>query len=400
MKNYVIIGNGVAGASAADKIMAQDSKAKITIFSEEEAPYYYRPRLPEYISGQAELAKFTLHDGEYYASKGVDLRMGSTVESVDTNKRVVKTADGQFTGYDELLLAAGAHPFIPPVDGADKEGVMALRTYADARQIVSWAKRTDSAILVGGGLLGLEAGAALAKRGLKVKVVEFFDRLLPRQMDPAGAAKLQQMLEGMGFEFYLGKKSQQITGDEMADGLSLESGEHLEGGMILFSAGVRPNLELAQQIGLDIDKAVKVDDRMRTSVEGVWAAGDVVEHDGRFYGIWPASQAQGAVAGQNMAGGDAVYSGTVMSNQLKVVGVDLVAGGDIDADGKLQAAVYQDDGIYRKVVMDDGKIAGFIFFGTTEGAAKCQKAMERNVDASGFAQQMANKNFDFGKLLD
>ncbi len=400
MKKYIIIGNGVAGATAADKILATDSSAKVTIFSNEDAPYYYRPRLPEFISGQTELAKFTLHDGEYYASKGVDLRMGVNIVSVDTEKRTVQTSGGEFFGYEELLLATGAHPFIPPVQGSDKEGVMALRTIADARQIVSWAKRTDSAVLVGGGLLGLEAGAALAKRGLKVRVVEFFDRLLPRQMDPAGAAKLQQMLEGMGFEFYLGKKAQQITGDEMADGLSLESGEHLAGQIILFSAGVRPNLELAQQMGLEIDKAVKVDDRMHTSLDGVWAAGDVVEHQGVFYGIWPASQAQGAVAGQNMAGGEAVYAGTVMSNQLKVVGVDLVAGGDIDAEGKLQAAVYNGDGIYRKIVIDDGKIAGFIFFGTTEGAAKCQKAMEQDVDVSAFAQQMAKRNFDFGKLLD
>lgn len=400
MKTYIIIGNGVAGATAADKIIAEDAKAKITIFSKEQEPYYYRPRLPEFISGQAELSKFTLHDDEYYASKGIDLRLGVTIDAVDTDKRTVQTADGQFFGYDELLLATGSHPFIPPVDGSDKEGVMALRTISDARQIVSWAQRTDAAVLVGGGLLGLEAGAALAKLGLKVRVVEFFDRLLPRQMDPAGAAKLQQILEGMGFEFYLGKKAQQITGDEMADGLSLENGEHLAGDIILFSAGVRPNLELAQKMGLKIDKAIMVDDRMHTGIEGVWAAGDAIEHQSRFYGIWPASQAQGAVAGTNMAGGEAVYSGTVMSNQLKVVGVDLVAGGDIDADGKLQSTVYEGDTIYRKVVFDQGKIAGFIFFGTTEGAAKCQKAMERTVDVSAFTQQMANKNFDFGKLLD
>ncbi|WP_449246625.1 NAD(P)/FAD-dependent oxidoreductase [Desulfarculus baarsii] len=399
MARYVIIGNGVAGATAAEKILAAKSGAQLTIFTSEDAPFYYRPRLPEFIAGQSELAKFTLHDAAHYAQRGVDLRLATTVASVDPAARVVHDAAGGAVAYDELLLACGARPFIPPVSGADKAGVTALRDIADARRIVEMAGQNQEVVLVGGGLLGLEAGAALVRLGLKARVVEFFERLLPRQMDARGAAKLQAHLEAMGFEFYLGQKAKEITGQAKADGLLLESGQHLPGGLILFSAGVRPNLDLARQMGLDIGQAVKVDDRMATDMPGVWAAGDVAEHRGRYYGVWPAAQAQGAVAGANMAGGHELYQGTIVSNALKVVGVDLVAGGDIDAEGKLPAAVFEDERVYRKIVLDEGQIKGFIFYGQAQGARQCQKAMEQGRDVAEHAQAMTAKDFDFDRLL-
>jgi len=252
---------------------------------------------------------------------------------------------------------------------------------------------------MGGGLLGLEAGAALARMGLKVQVVEMFDRLLPRQMDAAGAVKLQKILEAMGFSFSLGAKAKEITGDKKADGVSLEDGAHLEGGLVLFSAGVRGNLDLARQMGLKLDKGLLVDDRLKTSQEGVWAAGDHVEHRGRLYGIWPASKAQGEAAGINMAGGDALYEGTVPSNSLKVVGVDLTSAGDIDPDGKLKAVVYEDDKAYRKIVLEEGKLKGFIFFGITDGVKECQKALAQGTDVSAFAKDMGQRDFTFAKLL-
>lgn len=399
MKNYVIVGNGVAGVTAAEKIRAADPEGEITVFSQEPEPFYYRVRLPEVVSGQVEPSRIVIHPADWYKDNKINLLLGETVVKGDVSAKKVQSDQGTVMNYDELLLAVGARSFIPPVPGAEKKGVFGLRSLADARAVAAQAEKTKKAVLIGGGLLGLEAGYGLTRRGLTVQVVEFFDRLLPRQMDPAGAAKLQKILEGLGFSFYLGAKAKQILGQSEAEGLALEDGREIEGGLVLFSAGIRPNLDLARNMGLDVDKGVKVDDRLQTSRPSVWAAGDLIEHRGRIYGIWPAARAQGETAGINMAGGQAVYEGTVLSNSLKVVGVDLTAAGDIDADGKHQSIIFQDDSTYRKIVLDQGRIIGFIFFGLTQGVKECQAALEKGLDVSPYAQAMKEKDFDFSKLV-
>ena len=214
----------------------------------------------------------------------------------------METDQGKRFPFDKLLLATGGKAFIPPMQGADSPGVFTLKTLADADRIKQAAAGAKTVVLIGGGLLGLEAGNGLRKLGLKVIVVEFFPRLLPRQMDAAGAAILARQLEDMGFTFYLGAKTQAIAPGPDGLTVNLESGEKLKGDLVLISAGVRPDLSLAQALGLEIDKAVKVDDSMKTSRDGIYAAGDLIEHRGRFYGIWPAAMEQGAVAGAAMAG--------------------------------------------------------------------------------------------------
>jgi nitrite reductase (NADH) large subunit len=398
MTDYLIIGNGVAGATAAEKIRERDPRGGITVFSEETDPFYYRPRLPELVAGETPLERFTLHDRQWYADRDIELRLGQRIVEVDHPARRARDAGGGETEYRKLLLATGAHPFIPPVEGADKEGVFALRTAADARAIREAARGAETAVLVGGGLLGLEAGHGLVRRGIKVEVVEFFDRLLPRQMDPAGAAKLQGILEGMGFGFHLGAKAEEVLGPDRVTGLRLAGGAELACSVLLFSAGVRGNLELAEQMDLDVNNGLVVDDAMRTSAEEVWAAGDQVEHRGRLYGIWPASREQGETAGINMAGGEALYEGTVMSNSLKVVGVDLTSAGEVDPEGKHQAAVYQDEGVYRKIVLEQGRIKGFIFLGLTHGVREAARAMDRGAQVGHLAKEMERPDFDFSRL--
>jgi nitrite reductase (NADH) large subunit len=398
MKRYLIIGNGVAGATAAERIKEHDPDGRITIITDERHSFYYRPRLPEVMSGQVDISKITLRQAEWYAQAGIDLRLGEKVNAGDAGQRTVTTDQGKTESYDELLVATGAHPFVPPVPGADQAGVFALRTAEDALNIGRAAAVAEQAVLMGGGLLGLEAGAALTRMGLKVQVIEMFDRLLPRQMDPAGAAMLQRRLEGMGFSFSMGVKAKEIAGDGKAEGVILEDGTRLPGGLVLFSAGIRGNVGLAQNLGLAMDKGVQVDDLMQTSIAGVWAAGDHIEHRGRLYGIWPASRDQGEVAGINMAGGRAEYHGTTMSNSLKVVGVDLTSAGDIDPDGKLTSAVYQDETAYRKIVLDQGRIKGLIFFGLTDGVKETLAALDRGAQVGHLQDQMAERDFDFTQL--
>jgi nitrite reductase (NADH) large subunit len=400
MKKYVIIGNGAAGASALERIRALDPQADITVFSKEKYPFYYRPRLPEFLAGEIALEKFTMHTREQYKQWQVDFRAETEVTAIDLKARAARASDGQKISYDALLLACGAQANIPPLPGADKKGVFSLRRVDDATLLRQAAGQSSSAILVGGGLLGLEAGYGLSKLGLKVQVVEFFERLLPRQMDRDGAAMLQAMLEAMGFEFYLGAKSREVSGREQAGGLVLEDGRELKSSLILFSAGITPDLSLARTLEKDlrIDKAIVVDEHMRTSIADIYAAGDAAEFGGAPGGIWPVALNQGRVAGANMTGAALTYQPQAPSATLKVAGISLVSVGNVDADGRLPAAVARQDGYYRKIVLDQGKIAGLIFLGDTAGVRQCQEAMNKGLDVSRHLAALSRRDFDFNLL--
>jgi NAD(P)H-nitrite reductase large subunit len=400
MTAYVIIGNGVAGNAAAENIRKHDPDGKIAIFSQESRHFYYVPALPEYLAGEKAADKITLHPQSWYDQHRIDLYLDTRVTQIDADQKLVETARGQRFPFDRLLLATGGKAFIPPMQGADSLGVFTLKTLADADRIKQAAAGAKTVVLIGGGLLGLEAGNGLRKLGLKVIVVEFFPRLLPRQMDAAGAAILARQLEDMGFAFYLGAKTQAIAPGPDGLTVNLESGEKLQGDLVLISAGVRPDLSLAQALGLEIDKAVKVDDSMQTSREGIYAAGDLVEHQGRFYGIWPAAMEQGKVAGAAMAGQPAKYAGTLPSNVLKVAGIDLMAAGDIDADGKLTALVQRNEAqnTYRKLVLQENRLVGAILLGDIRGSAEIQAAIKQKADISHLKGELAQADFDFKRL--
>jgi nitrite reductase (NADH) large subunit len=398
MKQYVIIGNGAAGASAAEQIRALDQEGRITMFSREDHPFYYRPRLPEYLAGEIALDKFIMHSLAKYEQWGIETRLNDNIIAIDPKAKTVHSAQSGPLAYDALLLACGASSNIPPLPGADKAGVLALRTLKDADAIKEAARQSKQAVLVGGGLMGLEAGHGLIKLGLKVQVVEFFDRLLPRQMDNAGGKILQAMLENLGFTFYLNARAQEITGAGRADGLLLQDGNKLSGSLVLFSAGIRPNLELAQAIGLKIDKAVQVDKNMRTSQPGIWAAGDMAEYQGQPGGIWPTALAQGKAAGADMAGQPVAYEAKAPSTALKVAGINLTSAGNIDPDDQLTIKRLQKGNIYRKIVLQDEVIKGFIFLGTTDGIRQCTEAMNQGKKLGSLAQELGDENFDFKRL--
>ncbi|MBI5606337.1 MAG: NAD(P)/FAD-dependent oxidoreductase [Deltaproteobacteria bacterium] len=396
--NYIIIGNGVAGTTAAETIRKTDPAGEIKIFSDEAFPFYSRIRLMEYLAGELEMPKLQIRSNAWYDAQKIQLLLNTKIKEIDKDRKEVVTRSGERYAYDKLLLATGGYSFVPPIKGAEKPGVFTLRSLKDARAIQTFAAGKTNALLIGGGLLGLEVGNSLRKTGLKVTVAEFFPRLLPRQTDPACAALLQGRLEQMGFHFYLGVVSKEITGDDHAQGLLLEDGRSIETNLIIISAGVRPNLELGQNLGLKIGKAIPVSDRMETEIPDIYAAGDGIEHKGMVYGIWPASEKQGQVAGLNMAGGTAEYTGTTPSNQLKVAGIDLLAAGDIDPEGKLLAFVDQNQaaGTYRKLVLKDNQLVGSLLFGTLEGRKKILKALEEKKDLSAIKDQLAR--FDLEAL--
>jgi len=400
MTTYLIVGNGVAGNAAAESIRRIDPQGKILMFSKGKHFFYYVPALPEYLAGEKQVKDFTIHNEDWYKKNRIDLHLETEITKIDASQKIALSEKGEKFSYDELLLACGGISFIPPIPGSQSSGVFTLRTIADADTIRQRAKRSKKLIVIGGGLLGLEAGNGLRKLGLEVSIVEFARRLLPRQMDAAGAAILQKQMEEMGFHFYLGAKTREIIPEKDSLRVNLEGGESLSADMVLISAGVRPELTLGRSLSLQIDKGIKVDDMMKTSLEGIYAAGDLIEHGGQFYGIWPAAMEQGRIAGANMAGVETKYAGTVPSNTLKVVGIDLVAAGEIDGEGKMESIITKDERkkIYRKLVIKDNAIIGLILLGDIRGSEEIQRAIKSKRDISPFKGKLEQGELDFSQL--
>jgi nitrite reductase (NADH) large subunit len=398
MTDYVIIGNGVAGTTAAENIRKRDKDGVITIFSDEEVPFYWRIRLNEFISGEIGEGGLTAKKKDWYRENAIDLRLGTAVVGADVPTKTLFLKDGGKKNFERLLVATGSRSFVPPIKGSEKQGVFTLRSFRDAKEIAAWAAKTKKAVIIGGGLLGLEAGNALRKLGVHVHVVEFFPRLLPRQLDVEGAARLQGIMEGMGFSFSLGAKTSAIAGGDSVDGVELEGGERIPCKMVIISAGVRPDTFLAEPLGLEKDKGIKVDESMRTNREGIFAAGDVAEFKGMAYGIWPAAMEQGRVAGINMAGGKETYRGTTLANTLKVVGIDLASAGDIDADGKHEAALRVGERLYKKLVFEGDRIIGCIMLGDTKGFTSITKLMGAKKDISRVKDRLLDEGFDFSSV--
>jgi nitrite reductase (NADH) large subunit len=376
--NYVILGNGVAGTTAAAHIRKLDSESQITILTEEAIPFYSRIRLIDYLTEEVDKNKLIIYGEDWYEKNKIKLLLNTNVSAIDAEKKHVTTSDGKKFDYDKLLLATGGISFVPPLKGADKPGVFTLRSLNDADKIITYAKDVKNVLLIGGGVLGIEAGNSLRKTGHTITVVEVFPRLLPRQMDPEGSEILKAQMESMGFSFYLGAKSREIIGEEKVRGLLLEDGTKIQCDLVIISAGVRPRAELGEKLGLTMNKGLVVNDRMETGTDDIYAAGDVIEHRGMFYGIWHASQKQGEIAGINMAGGASTYEGTTVSNTLKVLGIDLASAGDIDPEGRYDAIIKKDKDkyIYKKLVIKDNILSGCILYGDISGYRKLVSAID------------------------
>ena len=401
--NYIIIGNGVAGTEAAKSIRKRDQQAEIMIFTQDHYPFYSRPRLPELLAKEVTVEEIFVYKREWYNENKIQLNLNCTVKSIDPeNKRITLTDTSNFT-YDKLLLDTGSSVALPPIDGINTaEGVFTLRTVEDVLTIIKRAACAKTVTLIGGGLLGLEAGNGLRKLGLLVTVVEIFDRLLPRQLDAEGAAILQKQMESMGLKFFLGAQSKSIKDVGITKILKLKDGNIIESNFILVSAGIKPNIALAQATGIAANKGILVNDRMETNIPNIYATGDVAEHKGRIYGIWPAAQRQGVIAGINMSGGNEIYTGTVPSASLKVAGIRLTSLGDILVEDNTVEQVKvknPDKNIYKKLFIKDGKIVGAIFLGDMKNAYEIGQLIEKKVDVSRFKDKILEIDFDIKSLL-
>lgn len=404
---YVIIGQGVAGVNAARSLaQVRSAHDEIHIYTDEQYLYYPRPRLPAFLAGEITLEELILYPAEWYEKRGIQVHLGETVAAVDPGARQVTLASGRQVAYDRLLLANGSRPNVPPIKGADKKGVFTLRTIANALEIQAFARTIEQAVVIGGGLLGLEAARAVSVLGPKVTVVEFFERLLPRQLDVEGAQVLQRKMERFGLQIVTGAATEEILGDGAVRGIRLKDGREIPGQMVIISAGIRPNTELAAAAGIQVNRGVVVDSAMRTSAEHIWAAGDVAEFEGRVWGIVTAATEQARVAAANMAApaGEtpATYVDIIPSNTLKVVGIDLTSIGLVNPEGDGYEEIRRKEeeaGRYEKLVLKDGRIVGAIILGNKEKVWPLTELITRGVNISVYKDVILDDQFDLNSLL-
>jgi len=400
---HVIVGSGVAGVTAAQSIVTADPAAEVYVLGAEPYPYYRRPRLWEFIAGQVERDALYFRPADWYPGHGIQLRLGVQASSLETAAHHLVLADGSTVEYERLLLATGARPFVPPCEGIDKEGIFTLRTLEDALAIKAYARDVSTAVVVGGGLLGLETARALRTAGLSVAVVEFAPHLLPRQLDAEGAEVLQSLLGRQGLQIITSGVTEAVLGDGRANGVRLKDGRVLPGELVLFSTGVQSEASLAQAASLKVNRGIVVDGQLRTSAEDVFAAGDAAEFEGLVYGIIPAAIEQARVAAANMvAPGSALYTGTLSATNLKVVGAELASLGESVSEDDACVHLRHVDlpaGRYRKFVLRGGRVVGAILLNDEERVRPITQLIGQGVDVSAHTDHLLDDDFDLKSLL-
>ena len=372
----VIIGAGIAGIMAAERARQVDPQLTIQLVSMERVLPYYRLNLTRFLAGEVSEKELQMRGRAWLEEQRVEWIEGEAT-AIDRAHKRVALKDGTELAYETLILTMGSHPFVPPLPGAHRGGVCTLRTLEDARRIVDRAVPGTRCVCVGGGLLGLEAAGALASRGLSVSVLEGHGWLLPRQLaEPAGRL-LQTNLEGLGIKVHNHARAKDCLGAEQVTGLLLQDGSEIAAELVVIATGVRPNSYLARSCELTVGTGVIVDDRMATSDPAIFAAGDVAEHRGRLYGIWPASFSQGEVAGVNAAGGLAEFVGMAPSNSLKVLQTDIYSIGEVAfADASYSVVEEHAGDSYLRLVMRDGVLVGANLLGHAELSNPVRDAIE------------------------
>ncbi|WP_046212721.1 nitrite reductase large subunit NirB [Paenibacillus wulumuqiensis] len=373
IKKLVLAGNGMAGVRMLEHLLKLAPQAyEITIFGAEPHPNYNRILLSSVLAGGADMNDIIINQLDWYTDNAITLHTGDPVVQIDPTARRVISSKGITAEYDELILATGSSAFIPPLPGSDKDGVIGFRDIRDCETMMETARTHQKAAVIGGGLLGLEAARGLLNLGMDVTVIHINEHLMDRQLDRPAGLMLQQELEAQGMKFLLSKRTVELTGKRRVQGLRFTDGTSLEADLVVMAVGIRPNIQLAQSAGLKIGRGILVDDYMRTNVPGISAVGECAEHRGIGYGLVAPLYEQGTVLAKRLAGVETLpYEGSVTSTKLKVSGVDVFSAGEFQDTPDTRSLRIQDDidGIYKKLVMRDGRLIGAVLFGDTSDGA-------------------------------
>lgn len=374
--DYVIIGSGIAGVTAAKDIRKKDKDGSILIVGDDRRNPYYRIKLSELL-GEEDPALPTLAEEGWNEKLGIQCKLGVSVESVNFEKMILNLSDGEKVEAKKILLANGSHANLPPFENRDLKGVFTLRSYDDLLSIGSYLKNAKRVGVIGGGLLGLEAAKSLQNKGHDVVIVDMEEYLLSKQLDRELGMMLNEEMKDHGFMVYTSKATKGFVGEDRVTGIEFDDGTVVDLDCVLVSIGVRSNIDLFKGTELNVNRGVVVDRELKTNIENVWAAGDVAEIDGRTMGIWPASRAMGKVAAENMTGGKATYEDPKLFTKLDIDEIQVFSCGDI-SEGDVY--FYDDGDVHHRLFAKDGKVTGVILYHDTKAMTTYRKLVENHAD--------------------
>ena len=365
----VIVGQGMAAARLVEELTARAlGRYAIIVIGAEPRRAYNRVLLSSMLAGEMAAGELELKSADWFRAQGVTNVFGRAVTEIDRDARCVTLADGARIAYSKLVLATGSDPIMLPKPGMDLPGVIAFRTMDDADRLLEFGCAGGRAVVIGGGLLGLEAAYGLAQAGAQVTLVHLMDRLMERQLDTPAAALLKREVAARGVEVLLGADTAGIVGTERAEGVELVDGRVLPADLVVCAVGVKPRVDLAKACGLEVRRGIVVDDGLATSDGAIFALGECAEHRGMVYGLVAPAYEQARALALRLAGdAAAAYEGTVLSTNLKVSGVSLFSAGDFTGGPDSEAIVYDDPdaGIYKKLVIENDALKGAVLFGDT-----------------------------------
>lgn len=362
MYDYLIIGNGIAGLSATEEIRKKDSDASILIVSEEKPSTYWRTRLSELICKDFEEDEIFVKKEPWYSEKHIEERLSTKVEKIDPEKRIAYLGDGEEIEFGKALIATGARAFVPPITNVDSKGVFAIRTVDDLRSFKEYVADKKEVVVIGGGILGLEAAFSAQKLGLNITVIESFDYLLARQLDRELSEKLEENLNDMGIKTYTGKNTQEIlTKNGAVCGVKLADGTEIPADAIMVQAGIRSNIKIAQESGLETDRGIMVNDHLETGHEGIFAAGDCAQIGQFTIGLWTSSQEMGKIAGHNMTGDSESYKQPKPFSTLMLGDIKLFSAGMNSGEGVTEEKKEIDGKIYKLFKKEDFYVGGILW---------------------------------------
>lgn len=391
-ERLVLVGNGMAGMRTLEELLKlAPDKYDITVFGDEPYGNYNRILLSPVLAGEKTVEDIMLNDERWYAERGIGLHKGCRVARVDRARRCVVAEDGTEAPYDRLLLATGSRPFILPVPGHDLEGVISFRDIGDVDAMLAASRTHRRAVVIGGGLLGLEAANGLLLRGMEVTVVHLGEVLMDRQLDAASGAMLRASLEARGLGFRMGTQTQAILGEERVSGVRFADGDELETDLVVMAVGIRANIALAQAAGIHCERGIVVDDTLQSFDPSVYALGECAQHRGMAYGLVAPLFEQAKVCANHLAQlGTARYEGSVTSTKLKVTGIDLFSAGDFAPAEGDEELVFKDAarGVYKKVVVRDNRIKGSVLYGDTIDGAWYFQLMREEADISAYREHL------------
>jgi nitrite reductase (NADH) large subunit len=392
-QKLVVIGNGMAGTRAVEELLRLDAERfDITVFGAEPHGNYNRILLSPVLAGEKRFDDIVTHPREWYAANGITLHAGDPVVEIDRKRRVVRAHSGLEVAYDRLLLATGSRPFVIPVPGHRLPGVIAFRDIHDVESMLEAARNHRHAVVIGGGLLGLEAANGLARQGMTVTVVHVTDSLMDRQLDKPAAGLLKTALETRGIRFLLKAHTAEILGSDRVTGLRFKDGSVIDADLVVMAVGIRPNFELARSAGLHCERALVVDDTLQClSDPRIYAVGECIQHRKSTYGLVAPLYEQAKVCAAHLAGfGHRRYPGSVTSTKLKVTGIDLFSAGDFIGDAETQDLVFRDPrrGVYKRLVLKGPRLVGAVLYGDVKDAPWYFELMQKRTSILSFRSRL------------